>query len=275
VAPAARVLAVDNDPVAVAIARDNVRLNRVSDRVRVLHAGGLNHPMLRHARPFDLVLANILPGLLIALAHRPELLVLSAGVRPRPEAADLAKKLKLPRTQEGFFLEAHPKLSPLDFSSAGFSVVWRIARACGKAWPRPGGAQRAAAICSRKKFMPAVSWPKSAELCIACLACVRSCPMRLSSTGRISVIVPGSGCGTVSRVPAKAIKHYTDDGSEQTESLQVQLNLAPSVGLPARVVSFMIANHRIRCFQIHNEPKGYFAGSGSTGIRHQRSNLEV
>jgi ribosomal protein L11 methyltransferase len=68
VAPAARVLAVDNDPVAVAIARDNVRLNRVSDRVRVLHAGGLNHPMLRHARPFDLVLANILPGPLIALA---------------------------------------------------------------------------------------------------------------------------------------------------------------------------------------------------------------
>ena len=68
VAPAARILAVDNDPVAVAIARDNARLNRVAGRVRVLHASGLDHPMLRHGLPFDLVLANILPGPLIALA---------------------------------------------------------------------------------------------------------------------------------------------------------------------------------------------------------------
>ena len=36
--------------------------------MRVLHASGLDHPMLRHGLPFDLVLANILPGPLIALA---------------------------------------------------------------------------------------------------------------------------------------------------------------------------------------------------------------
>jgi ribosomal protein L11 methyltransferase len=68
VAPAARVLAVDNDPVAVAIARDNARLNRVSGRVRILEAAGLDHPMLRRQGSYDLVLANILPGPLMALA---------------------------------------------------------------------------------------------------------------------------------------------------------------------------------------------------------------
>ncbi len=67
-APAARVLAVDNDPVAVAIARQNARLNRVSGRVRVLQADGLHHPILRREGPFDVVLANILPGPLIGLA---------------------------------------------------------------------------------------------------------------------------------------------------------------------------------------------------------------
>lgn len=67
-APAARVLAVDNDPVAVAIARQNARLNRVSGRVRVLQADGLHHPTLRRGGPFDVVLANILPGPLIGLA---------------------------------------------------------------------------------------------------------------------------------------------------------------------------------------------------------------
>jgi ribosomal protein L11 methyltransferase len=68
VAPAARVIAADNDPVAVAIARDNARLNRVARRVRVLEAAGFGHGALRAAPPFDLVLANILPGPLIALA---------------------------------------------------------------------------------------------------------------------------------------------------------------------------------------------------------------
>jgi ribosomal protein L11 methyltransferase len=65
---AARVLAVDNDPVATAVARANARLNRVAARVRVFDAAGFAHGALRTARPFDLVLANILPGPLIALA---------------------------------------------------------------------------------------------------------------------------------------------------------------------------------------------------------------
>ncbi len=68
VLPAARVLASDNDPIATAIARDNARLNRVAERVRVVTAAGFAHPALRAAQPFDLVLANILPGPLIALA---------------------------------------------------------------------------------------------------------------------------------------------------------------------------------------------------------------
>jgi ribosomal protein L11 methyltransferase len=67
-APAARVLAVDNDPAAVAIARENARLNRVISRVRVLQASGLDHPILRREGPFDVVLANILPGPLVELA---------------------------------------------------------------------------------------------------------------------------------------------------------------------------------------------------------------
>jgi len=66
--PDARVLAVDNDPLATAVARTNVRLNRVGRRVRVLDADGFRHGALRAAAPFDLVLANILPGPLIALA---------------------------------------------------------------------------------------------------------------------------------------------------------------------------------------------------------------
>jgi ribosomal protein L11 methyltransferase len=66
--PAARVLASDNDPIATAIARDNARLNRVTSRVQILTAAGFAHPGLRRAQPFDLVLANVLPGPLVKLA---------------------------------------------------------------------------------------------------------------------------------------------------------------------------------------------------------------
>jgi ribosomal protein L11 methyltransferase len=78
--PAARVLASDNDPVATAIARDNARLNRVTSRVQVLTAAGFAHPGLRRAQPFDLVLANILPGPLVALAPAMRRAIAHGGV---------------------------------------------------------------------------------------------------------------------------------------------------------------------------------------------------
>jgi ribosomal protein L11 methyltransferase len=54
------VLASDIDPRAVAIARDNARLNRVGGLVEVAHAAGLGARRLRARAPFGLVLANIL-----------------------------------------------------------------------------------------------------------------------------------------------------------------------------------------------------------------------
>jgi ribosomal protein L11 methyltransferase len=66
--PHARVIAVDNDPIATAIAKDNTRLNRVAARVHVVTAAGFAHPLLRRPQSFDLILANILPRPLIALA---------------------------------------------------------------------------------------------------------------------------------------------------------------------------------------------------------------
>lgn len=55
-----RVWAIDNDPIAVRVARENVVRNGVADRVRVLLCEGLKRPAARRAAPFDLLLANIL-----------------------------------------------------------------------------------------------------------------------------------------------------------------------------------------------------------------------
>lgn len=62
------VLASDIDAMSVTIARANIALNGVSDRVKVIEANGLAHPYITGNGPYDLVFANILAGPLVKLA---------------------------------------------------------------------------------------------------------------------------------------------------------------------------------------------------------------
>ncbi len=50
---------------------------------------------------------------------KPDYLVLAAGTRPQESAEEIAPMLKVPMTKEGFFLEAHMKLRPVDFATEG------------------------------------------------------------------------------------------------------------------------------------------------------------
>jgi len=170
------------------------------------------------------------PASAMHLEIKPEILVLSSGVRPRPEAVSIAKMLKLPMMQEGFFMEAHPKLSPLDFSSAGIFL-------CGLAHsPRfmeeslaqaRGAAARAAGLLLQKEIHTSgVVAEVNRERCCSCLTCVYCCPYKVPSMDAqgISVIDPRKcqGCGICAAdCPAKAItlKHYTDaQMAAQTEA---------------------------------------------------------
>ncbi len=74
---AAPILASDIDQVAVDVARANVAANALDERVKCIEAAGFAHADLTRAQPFDLVLANILKGPLLALA--PDM---AAAIRP-------------------------------------------------------------------------------------------------------------------------------------------------------------------------------------------------
>jgi ribosomal protein L11 methyltransferase len=65
------VVATDIDPVAVRVACDNVRINGITDGVRLATAPGFHHAIFREHGPFDLIIANILARPLMKLA--PEL----------------------------------------------------------------------------------------------------------------------------------------------------------------------------------------------------------
>ncbi len=62
------VLASDIDPVAVEVTRENARANGAGALVRAVTADGLTSPVLAHAAPYDLLIANILAGPLTQLA---------------------------------------------------------------------------------------------------------------------------------------------------------------------------------------------------------------
>lgn len=71
--PEAKCIATDNDAVAIDVARDNAAINRIPlghgpGELLVAVAQGMDSPMLAARTPFDLIVANILAGPLIALA---------------------------------------------------------------------------------------------------------------------------------------------------------------------------------------------------------------
>ena len=63
-----RVVAGDIDAVAVAAARDNMRLNRTAAFVTVVRASGTQARTITRGKPYDLIFANILLGPLLRLA---------------------------------------------------------------------------------------------------------------------------------------------------------------------------------------------------------------
>lgn len=73
------VIATDIDPVAVEVARHNVRLNGVHGQVQCHTATGFRHTAIATAAPFDLIVANILAGPLKRLAPQMALHLVSNG----------------------------------------------------------------------------------------------------------------------------------------------------------------------------------------------------
>ncbi len=64
----ARVLATDIDPVAIDVARDNVRINRCGNRIKLQTAAGFHSDVFIKSGPFDLIVANILARPLMGMA---------------------------------------------------------------------------------------------------------------------------------------------------------------------------------------------------------------
>jgi heterodisulfide reductase subunit A-like polyferredoxin len=152
---------------------------------------------------------------------RPDLVVLASGIVPGDNKT-LFEKFKVPTNSEGFLVEAHAKLRPVDFASDGLFVAG-LAH-----YPKPleesiaqarAAVARAMTILSRDSLMVGgVVADVTAEKCAVCLTCVRTCPydipyIHADGYARIAA-AECHGCGAcVAECPGKAIKlnHFTDE----------------------------------------------------------------
>ncbi len=152
---------------------------------------------------------------------RPDLLVLATGVVPNANRK-LYEMFKVPVNADGFLVEAHAKLRPVEFSSEGIYLAG-LAH-----YPKPleesiaqakAAASRAMTLLARDAIMVGgVVATVDSGRCAACLTCVRACPYGIPVVDEHShaVIDPAvcHGCGTcVAECPGKAISlaHFTDD----------------------------------------------------------------
>jgi heterodisulfide reductase subunit A-like polyferredoxin len=150
-----------------------------------------------------------------------DLLVLSAGVEAE-DTEELSSIVKLARTPEGYFMEAHVKLRPVDMATEGIFVCGTahspklISESIAQAY---AAASRAVTFLSQSQLtLSAVTAQVEAEKCASCLICVRSCPYdvpKINADG-VSEIDEAlcHGCGIcTAECPAKAIQlnWYEDD----------------------------------------------------------------
>ncbi|MFC1593284.1 4Fe-4S dicluster domain-containing protein, partial [Candidatus Omnitrophota bacterium] len=154
-----------------------------------------------------------------------DVLALAAATVPAYTNNEMSRLFKVPLNQDGFFLEAHAKLRPVDFAADGVFLCGtahfpkHISETIGQAY---GAAGRAATILSQDTIVSSGAICEIEESrCIGCGICEFVCPydaVTLQDTPeglRAKVIfVLCKGCGICnSKCPTGAIslKHFNDE----------------------------------------------------------------
>jgi len=170
------------------------------------------------------------PVLKEELTLHPDLLVVSTQVTPSDGAQKLAEILHVPLSSEGFFMEAHLKMRPMDFMEEGIFIAGMahypkfIEESIAHALAAAG---RVVTILAQEPlYIGGVVAQVDQSKCVGCLTCTRTCPFLIPQIDHQVVgnggilgaawIDPAKcqGCGTCTgECPATAIQlvNYRDE----------------------------------------------------------------
>ena len=151
-----------------------------------------------------------------------DLVILSTPLVAGPDSATISKMLKVPLGQDGFFLEAHVKLRPVDFATDGIFVAGTAKGPADitEAIDQGEAASSRAATPLWKGYVQveALSAKVDADVCSGCGTCIDVCPYGAPTKKEdgiadiIAAACKGCGCCGAS-CPENAIMmtNYTDE----------------------------------------------------------------
>jgi len=173
-----------------------------------------------------------------------DMVILSVGLEPRRDSEIIQKLLTLSRTQDGFFMEAHPKLRPVDAATGGIFFA-----GCAEA-PKDikdsvtqasAAAARAGILMARGKVtVEAITPILDVEKCKACGLCTKVCPYNAITLNkelkRVEIVEAAcGGCGTcAAECPSGALtqNHFTD------EQIIAQIDAVTEKDADKKIVAF-------------------------------------
>ena len=170
--------------------------------------------------------------------------ILSVGIEPRQDSEIIQRLCNLSRTPDGFFMEAHPKLRPVDAPTGGVFLA-----GCAES-PKDikdsvtqasAAAARASILMAQGKVtVEAITSKLTPDKCTGCQMCTKVCPYNainpIPEKKKVELIEAAcAGCGTCgAECPFNAIsmRHFTD------EQIMAQVDAATEVDPSKKVVAF-------------------------------------
>ena len=151
-----------------------------------------------------------------------DMLVLSVGVQPPKDLAKISGLLTLSKTSDGFFMESHPKLKPVDAPTRGvhFAGFCEAPKDIKDSVCQAGAAaSRAGALLNAGKIqIEAITSRIDEVACMKCGQCAAICPYGAIQwkKGEVAVVIEAAcagcgSCGATCKFGAITMRHFTDD----------------------------------------------------------------
>ena len=154
-----------------------------------------------------------------------DLVILSTPMIPTEDAKELSQMLKVPLNSNGFFMEAHVKLRPIDFATDGIYVcgMAHSPKEVGESISQALGVASRAAIPMAKGRLrtAAITSEVDESKCSGCGTCIELCPYNAITKDEMGIarvtaaVCKGCGvCGASCPERAITMNHFTNEQLE-------------------------------------------------------------